>query len=57
MSVILSAVMLAMANSHVTQLAAVKEANENELMKVQQENYMLSVVSDDALIVTEFVYL
>jgi len=57
MSVILSAVMLAMENSHVTQLAAVKEANENELMKVQQENYMLSVVSDDALIVTEFVYL
>jgi len=41
----LSAAMLAMENDHVAQLAALKDASEKELMKVQQENYKLSVVS------------
>jgi len=34
-----------MENDHATQLAALKDASEKELMKVQQDNYKLSVVS------------
>lgn len=36
-----------MESDHATQLAALKEASETELMKVQQENYQLTVVSCD----------
>ena len=48
--------MLAMEKDHAIQLAALKDANEKELTKVQQENYKLSVVSC-ALIITLFVHL
>jgi len=40
----MSAEMSSMQKDHESQLARLKDASEKELLKVQQENYVLSVV-------------
>jgi len=41
----MSAAMLAMEKDHADELARLKNASDKELLKVQQEKYVLSVVS------------
>ena len=41
---VISAEMSVMVKDHESQLAQLKDASEKELLKVQQENYVLSVV-------------
>jgi len=43
--------MSAMEDAHATELARLKDASDKELMKVQQENYVLSTVGQSALII------
>jgi len=40
-----------MEDVHATELARLKDASDKELMKVQQENYVLSAVGQSALII------
>jgi len=42
---VMSAAMLAMEKDHADELARLKNASDKELLKVQQEKYVLSVVS------------